>query len=105
MNGHLYIEPAHKKVVCAILERHLPVHSKVWVFGSRAKGNIKKFSDLDLLIDAGGQPLSWTVLGRLTDEFDISDLPYKVDIVDWATVSEEFRKRIVSERQFLLAIS
>jgi hypothetical protein len=30
----------------------------------------------------------------LTEAFEESELPYKVDIVDWSTMSENFRKLI-----------
>jgi len=34
----------------------------------------------------------------LADDFSESDLPFKVDIVDWATTGERFRKIIEAER-------
>ena len=66
---------------------------EVWAFGSRAQFTAKPYSDLDLAV-IGQQPLSLTNMADLSDAFSNSDLPYKVDIVDWATTSEPFKKII-----------
>jgi predicted nucleotidyltransferase len=79
--------------VRAILRRHLASNFKVYAFGSRAGGRVKPWSDLDLSIE-GGEPVPLATLGALADEFDESDLIWKVDLVDRATVSEAFGKII-----------
>jgi type I restriction enzyme S subunit len=66
---------------------------EVWAFGSRVKGTARKFSDLDLAI-LGEAPLPLPVVAALANDFDDSDLPVKVDIVDWALVSPAFREII-----------
>lgn len=78
--------------VRAILRKHLP-DRKIVAFGSRATGNMKPFSDLDLAI-MGDQPIPATVLADLREELDESDLPFKVDLVEWASTSDSFRKII-----------
>ena len=62
-----------------------------------AKRTAKPHSDLDLCV-VSDNPLSFTVLGALADAFSDSDLPWKVDVVDWATTSESFRKIIEQEK-------
>ena len=73
-----------------ILMKHISPDANVWVFGSRSKGNARPFSDLDLMIDFNGQPLPLAIMTKLLDDFEESDLPYKVDIVDWNTVNDDF---------------
>jgi type I restriction enzyme S subunit len=87
------------EIVRGLLQRHVPGR-EVWAFGSRAKGTAKPFSDLDLAI-LGTLPLPLSTLAELADDFSESDLPFKVDIVDWATTSESFRKVIEAERVIL----
>ncbi len=92
-NGEtLHINPEHLTVVRDMLSIHLPGR-EVWAFGSRVTGKAKKFSDLDLVV-IGETPLSLSVLADVKEAFAESDLPYKVDIVDWATTSEAFRRII-----------
>ncbi|HQY22803.1 MAG TPA: nucleotidyltransferase domain-containing protein, partial [Gammaproteobacteria bacterium] len=50
-------------------------------------------SDLDLCI-MGTQPLSLQQLGDLREDFSESDLPFRVDIVEWTTITPEFKKII-----------
>lgn len=101
MPKKLNISDAHLKIIKTILNKYLPIHAIVWVFGSRAKGSARKYSDLDLLIDSNNKPLSSSLKGNLEDEFEESDLPYKVDIVDWNTITDEFRQMIKDERVVL----
>lgn len=67
---------------------------EVRAFGSRVhKENLKPFSDLDLVVMTE-QPLDAPRLGKLQDAFSASDLPFKVDLVDWSSISEDFRRLI-----------
>ena len=99
-NAHtsLSILPAHLAMVRAILTTHVPNHD-VWAFGSRVAGSAKEFSDLDLVI-IGEKPLSIAVHANLVDDFSESDLPYKVDVIDWATTDASFRQII--EQQYIV---
>ena len=95
----LDLTPEQKSIVLDILRTHVPRH-EVWVFGSRMKGTSKPYSDLDLAIITQ-QPLSLDILAELTDAFSSSDLPWKVDIVDWATTQDTFR-RIIKAQHIVL---
>ena len=63
------------------------------MFGSRAGGSPKKFSDLDLAIMTDA-PLGPARMAELRYAFSESNLPIKVDIVDWSELSESFRALI-----------
>ncbi|VUZ26964.1 Uncharacterised protein [uncultured Comamonas sp.] len=90
------IRPDHWGIVRDILQKHVPQYA-VWAFGSRAKWTAKEYSDLDLAIITD-KPLSLDVSASLSDDFSESDLPWKVDIVDWASTSESFKKVIERNR-------
>lgn len=92
----LDVRPDHLKIVQVILQRFVPDH-EVWAFGSRAKWLAKEYSDLDLCV-LGETPLGFRTLGLLEEAFDESDLPYKVDVVDWATTSPSFRAIIERDK-------
>jgi type I restriction enzyme S subunit len=93
---HIDMHPDHWAIVRAILQRHIPQY-EVWAFGSRAKWTAKKYSDLDLAV-INNEPLPLSLSAALTDDFSESDLPWKVDVVDWATTSEAFRKIIEDDK-------
>ncbi len=79
-------------LVQSILNTWLPSR-EVRMFGSRARGKPKPYSDLDLVI-MGDTPLPLSTLGQLRDAFANSDLPWRVDVVDWASTSPEFQSHI-----------
>lgn len=86
----------HLQIVRDILKKNVPERA-VWAFGSRAKWLAKPYSDLDLAI-IGDEALSLSVLASLTDDFAESDLPIRVDVVDWATTKEYFRQIIERDK-------
>lgn len=92
----IHMEPRHLEIVRRILETLAPEY-EVRAFGSRVSGrNLKPFSDLDLVVMTD-LPLPANRMAALTDAFSESNLPMKVDVVDWATTSDEFRRIIERE--------
>ena len=93
MTAALSLSDDEAALVRAILARHLPPGVQASVFGSRARGTAKPWSDLDLAL-SGEAPLPLSLLAALAEEFDESALPWKVDLVDRLTVSEAFGRII-----------
>ena len=89
----LTIDAGHLTLVLSLLRENLPPGARVWAFGSRVTGTVKRYSDLDLLIDAGRR-LSLDESSRLGEAFSESDLPWKVDLVDRYAIDESFRRLI-----------
>lgn len=87
--------PEDLRTVRDILQRHLPTR-RVIAFGSRTTGRSKPFSDLDLAI-LGEVAVPSAILAALADDFDESSLPFKVDVVDWATTAPSFRTIIARD--------
>ena len=100
---HIDVSPEQWETVRTILQRHEPQNA-VWAFGSRAKWTAKPFSDLDLAIITD-QALDWSDSAALADDFSESDLPFKVDLVDWAATSEAFRKIIERDKVVLQEVA
>lgn len=93
----IYASENELQIVKGILKKHLPAHAKVWVFGSRATGvRLKKFSDLDLAIDIG-ERMSLRLLGQLDEDFVWCLLPYRVDVIDWASTQSYFKEIVESD--------
>ena len=93
------IGPADLKTVRRILREHVPA-LEVRAFGSRVSWNARETSDLDLAVMTD-EPLGIDCTAELRAAFTDSDLPFRVDIVDWATASENFRKRILAQHVVL----
>lgn len=78
-----------------IIYRYLP-NCKISVFGSRATGIAKKFSDLDLVIRSY-EAISPIIMFKIKEDLAESDLPFRVDVMDWQSISDEFLNAIQSK--------
>ncbi len=78
-----------------------PEIEKVLIFGSRAMGNYKKGSDIDLAIQ--GEKVDFNIISRLYGKLNEElPIPYFIDIVDFKTVeSEELKKHILKEGKLI----
>jgi len=63
------------------------------VFGSRIHGTAKPRSDLDLAIKPKS-PLDWKLLAEIKEAFQESELPFRVDLLDWNGITPALRKAI-----------
>lgn len=90
MTPPIDLRPDHAKIVHDIIARRLPGGVSVRVFGSRAKWTAKPHSDLDLAFKGKGA-LPRAVLSDLSEAFSESDLPFRVDVVDWHSVAQSFQ--------------
>jgi len=63
--------------ICAVLSRY-PQVEKAILYGSRAKGNYKNGSDIDLTLH--GADLSLNVLYKILNDLDDLLLPYTIDL-------------------------
>lgn len=98
--SHIDLPADHRRLVLDILRANLPRSAKAWVFGSRATSRARRYSDLDLAIDAGRQ-LTLDEIARLSEAFGDSDLPYRVDLIDWYDINDRWRQTILADRMAL----
>jgi len=89
------IEERHLDMLKQILNLHIP-NCEVRAFGSRVNGTNRKYSDLDLAIVGNGK-LDNRSLWKLKNSLMESRLPFRVDILDYNAISENFRKIIDKE--------
>ena len=71
---------------------------EVWIFGSRARGDFKKYSDVDLLISAPKETDIRRDLRKIKDGVEESNFPYSVDLVDLEAISENYLDQILLNR-------
>ena len=92
------LSPQELQVVQHILREQVPEY-QVRAFGSRVSGSARKTSDLDLALMTD-ERLPTMRMVDLKDAFIECDLPFKVDIVEWAVARAPFREII--ERQYVV---
>ncbi len=94
------IHPTDLETVRRILREHVPT-LEVRAFGSRVAWKARETSDLDLALMTD-EPLGIDRTARLRAAFTDSPLPFRVDIVDWASTSESFQRVIEREHVVLV---
>lgn len=72
--------------ICGVLAKY-PAVEKATLYGSRAKGNYKNGSDIDLTLH-GGDDLTLHVLFRIMDDIDDLLQPYTMDISIYANIGD-----------------
>lgn len=78
----------HQVIVHSILAKY---PYQFYAYGSRAKKQAQEYSDLDLCYY---EEIPWNILSHLSEDFEQSDLPFKVDLVYWEWMSPEFQEMI-----------
>lgn len=82
-----------KKIILGFVEQKT---HQLFLFGSRANGKAKKFSDFDIGIK-GAKPLPLKTIALIKEALEDSDLPFEVDVVDLARATEKFKKLALSK--------
>lgn len=72
--------------ICTVFARY-PQVEKAVLYGSRAKGNYKNGSDIDLTL-RGGADLTLDVQYKIMEELDNLLLPYTIDLSIFRDVSD-----------------
>ena len=98
MNKEIDLEPRYFEAVKNILNNRLKnSRIKVYVFGSRVNGKTKAASDIDLALDGGVKLDYFKVIAPLKEDFEESNIKYSVDIIDLNTITDSFKKHIISD--------
>jgi len=84
----LQLEERHQKIVREILNKY---PYSFYVYGSRAKGNARKLSDLDICYQ---DPIPDSLVYQIEEELKESDLPFTVDLVNWKRMKPTFQELI-----------
>lgn len=96
MTSLLDISPGQQTLLMQLLQQYLPGVG-VWAFGSRVKGSARPTSDLDLVVFAA--PSQRPRVFALQEALEESNLPFKVDLLLWDEIPDNFKTNI--QNQFI----
>jgi predicted nucleotidyltransferase len=90
----LDLPPRHLQEVLKLLRIYVP-EKQVWAYGSRVTGSGHEASDLDLvLLDPLDMQAPTSAIYDLKEAFVDSNLPIRVDVMDWARIPATFHREI-----------
>jgi type I restriction enzyme S subunit len=82
----------HLALLKQLVTEYLP-GCKIRVFGSRIRGTAKPYSDIDIALNCDA-PIERRTMQRLREALQESALPMRVDLIDWHSISDEFKEVI-----------
>jgi len=72
-------------IIVSVLQQH-PEVAEAWLFGSRAKGNYKTGSDVDIALK--GEQLTAEITSNISYQLnEETSLPYKFDVLNYHVIS------------------
>lgn len=84
-NKHFGLKDGDIETIIAVLKKYSQVEQAL-IFGSRAKGNYKPGSDVDIVLKGDVYDITTEISFSLNEE---SILPYKFDVLDYNSISNE----------------
>ncbi len=101
MNSKLHLQSRHRRAIVEILDKALP-EVEVWAYGSRITGRSHDGSDLDLVLRRPElDKIPSGCLQLLKEMFRNSNIPFFVEVRDWANVPTRFHDEIQKQHVVL----
>jgi len=92
MNLEFYSEEELKKEILRIFGKYLDLNKyKIFFFGSRVKGDNFPRADIDIGVE-GEEEIPPELKFKIEEELENLPILYKIDLVDFKQVSEDFKK-------------
>ena len=98
MTKEIILPPEQLRLVLDLTSAHLP-GTEIWAYGSRVRGNNRRYSDLDLVTFLN--PDQRALAEDLREAFEESDLPIRVDLFLWDDLPDSFKTQISKEYSVL----
>mgnify|MGYP001564578348 CR=1 FL=1 len=89
------LEDQWKALIKQTVQKYMGNDVQVFIFGSRATGTNRKWSDVDIGV-LGQDKVPGDKLFLIEDDIADTDIPYRVDVVDFKTIAPEFAKVALS---------
>jgi len=72
---------------------------EVFCYGSRARGDFHKFSDLDLMIEGPSTQQAKILRSQIEENLSKSNFPYKVDLVFLDEFATSYKKNYFADKK------
>ncbi|GAB4580910.1 MAG: nucleotidyltransferase domain-containing protein [Anaerolineales bacterium] len=79
-----------------VLDRLVNFAAKVYLFGSQARGQAGRISDIDIAV-LPLEPIPGWIFSEIREALEESNILYPVELVDLSETDERFRKRVFEE--------
>lgn len=92
------LEKTEKQIKNIIFQFLNPRKYRVFIFGSRATGKAREFSDYDIgILNKKKKPIPSEEKIFIEEALEESDIPSKVEIIDFSIVSDKFKRMALTK--------
>jgi len=91
----MMLDEQYQKKIVGLIAALLP-DVKIYLFGSRAREKNHERSDIDIALVAD-QKLDIAVIGEVREVVNATNIPYKIDVVDFHRVYPAMQEMILKE--------
>jgi hypothetical protein len=88
------IKKKYQKNIVEIIKKHIQKNGKIFIFGSSV--NKKDFADVDVGIE--NVEIKPKEMNDMMEDFEESNIPYKIDLVDFSKVDKNFKNKVKEEK-------
>ena len=99
VNTAIDIKLHDKEILYSLLSEYLP-NTTIWAYGSRVSGHANPWSDLDLVVFSNAEQKYQISL--LKEAMENSNLSFRVDILEWDSLPDNFKKNIAASSTVIL---
>ena len=85
----------YKEIIVPIIVKYAS-DAKIILYGSRARGEGREGSDIDVALDMGHK-IDTLTMSKIIGDLEESALPINFDIVDFWGVSESLQKEVIKD--------
>lgn len=97
MNNTIDLSPEHKSRLLNAIGKYMP-NVEILAYGSRINGRSHDGSDLDIALRTHDlKPIEFGLFALLRQAIDDANLPFIVDIRDWASLPSNFKEEILKQ--------
>lgn len=89
------VKKEYKEQLIVLIKKYQPI-CKIYLYGSRARGDYSQGSDIDLALDAG-RKIEPKTISLIKEAIEESTIPLFVDIIDLNAVTPEFKNKIIKD--------
>jgi uncharacterized protein len=90
------VDEKTKNKIIGIISVLIP-EAKIYLFGSRARGNYKRYSDIDIALDAG-KPLAHVDVDEVKSMLNESNIRQLIDVLDFHSIDNFMQESIMKDK-------
>lgn len=91
-------ENDHKLLLSLVINPLKERGARVFIFGSRARGNHHPFSDIDILYIEGSNAISDIDIAKIKEDIEDSNITIKVDLVNSKSLASSYRPSVEKDQ-------